>query len=54
MERSDSKESDVQRGKRLEKTMNDKSKCGNILWWGLVAPPELSPDSGCNCSSPGT
>jgi erythromycin esterase-like protein len=25
-----------------------------ILWWGLVAPPELSPDSGCNCSSPGT
>ena len=25
-----------------------------ILWWGLVAPPELSPDAGCNCSSPGT
>jgi hypothetical protein len=25
-----------------------------ILWWGLVAPPELSPDSGSNCSSPGT
>jgi hypothetical protein len=25
-----------------------------ILWWGSVAPPELSPDSGCNCSSLGT
>jgi hypothetical protein len=25
-----------------------------ILWWGSVAPLELSPDSGCNCSSPGT
>jgi hypothetical protein len=25
-----------------------------ILWWGSATPPELSPDSGSNCSSLGT
>jgi hypothetical protein len=26
----------------------------HLLWWGSATPPELSPDSDSNCSSPGT